>query len=81
MDSLIKECIPDDILASVKRGKAIVATAYHLTRRKATEVMVWVLTNKDRNSSLEIHCSLPIAYGLRTIKCQQKKCEMLLSTY
>ena len=35
MDRLIKECIPGDILASVNRGKAIVATAYHLTRRKA----------------------------------------------
>ena len=27
--------------------------------------MVWVLTNKDRNSRLEIPCSVPIAYGLK----------------
>ena len=27
--------------------------------------MVWVLANKDRNSRLEIPCSVPIAYGLK----------------
>ena len=27
--------------------------------------MVWMLTNKDRNSRLEIPCSVPIAYGLK----------------
>ena len=26
---------------------------------------MWVLTNKDRNSRLEIPCSMPIAYGLK----------------
>lgn len=27
--------------------------------------MVWVLTNKDRNTKTEIPCSLPVAYGLK----------------
>ena len=35
--------------------------------------MVWVLTNKNRNSFLEIHCSLPIAYGLKDYKMSAKE--------
>ena len=35
--------------------------------------MVWVLTNKVRNSSLEIPCSLPIAYGLKDYKLSAKE--------
>ena len=46
----------------------VIDNGYNLLRKRATEVMVWVLTNKDRNSKLEIPCSLPIAYGLKDYK-------------
>lgn len=53
-------------------------------RRRATEIMVWVLTNEHRNSTLEIPCSLPIAYGLKdyrlTAKSMREATECVLQT-
>ena len=50
------------------RTSTLVRDMYNLLRQKATEVMVWVLTNKDRNSMQEIPCSIPIAFGLKDYK-------------
>lgn len=36
-----------------------------ILRERAMEVMVWVLVDKDKNSKLEITCSLPTAYELQ----------------
>ena len=37
-----------------------------MLRHRTTEVMVWVLTNRDRKSTLDMPCSIPIAYVLQT---------------
>ena len=52
----------------LEQGKASNEPCYTLRRRKATEVMEWVLTNINRNSSAEIPCSVPDAYGLKDYK-------------
>lgn len=56
------------IIEILEKGKASNKTCYNLKRRKATEVMVWMLTNINRNSSTEIPCSVPLAYGLKDYK-------------
>ena len=53
------------IIKILKEGVSSTETCYNLRRRKATEVMVWVLTNINRNSTEKIPCSVPIAYGLK----------------
>lgn len=73
VDRAERECSQDDIISTASHTKTVLETGYHLSRRKATEVMVWVLTNKDRNSSLEIPCSLPIAYGLKDYRLSAKE--------
>lgn len=55
----------NSLIAHVDSAKKILENGYQLQRKRATEGMVWVLTNKDRNSRLEIPCSMPIAYGLK----------------
>ena len=57
-----------DIRDGLDRTSTLVRDMYNLLRQKATEVMVWVLTNKDRNSKQEIPCSIPIAFGLKDYK-------------
>lgn len=37
---------------------------YDILRQRATEIIVWAITNKNRDSSTQIPCSLPITYGL-----------------
>lgn len=54
-----------DFESIMNRSKTVFESGYNLLRQKATEVMMWVITNKNRNSFLEIPCSLPIAYGLK----------------
>ena len=58
----------DTVINILKEGIKSTETCYNLRRRKATEVMVWVLTNINRNSTAEIPCSVPIAYGLKDYK-------------
>lgn len=41
----------------------VVDNGHYRLRKRAAEVMVWGLANKDKNSKLEIPCFLPIAYG------------------
>jgi hypothetical protein len=55
----------DELGQVIQKAKHVVRSNYELTRRRATELMVWVLTNKDRNTKTEIPCSLPVAYGLK----------------
>jgi hypothetical protein len=55
----------DELGQVIQKAKHVVRSSYELTRRRATELMVWVLTNKDRNTKTEIPCSLPVAYGLK----------------
>ena len=55
----------DELGQVIQKAKQVVRSSYELTRRRATELMVWVLTNKDRNTKTEIPCSLPVAYGLK----------------
>lgn len=53
--------ILDDAVKVIKNG-------YDILRQRATEIMVWVITNKNRDSSTQMPCSLPIAYGLKDYK-------------
>ena len=39
--------------------------AFRLTRRQATEVLVWLLSDVDRVWSPEIPHSIPVAYGMK----------------
>ena len=55
----------DELGQVIQKAKHVVRSSYELTRRRATELMVWVLINKDRNTKTEIPCSLPLAYGLK----------------
>jgi hypothetical protein len=55
----------DELGQVIQKAKHVVRSSYELTRRRATELMVWVLTNKDRNTKTEIPCSLLLAYGLK----------------
>ena len=57
-----------DLIRIMTNAEKSTEICYNLMRRKATEVMVWVLTNVNRNSSTETPCSLPIAYGLKDYK-------------
>ena len=58
-------------------------TGHQLARKKAAEVMVWVLSNKDRYWSAEIPNSVPIAYGLKDYKFSSQSlrnaCDYILS--
>ena len=40
-------------------------TGQQLSRRKTTEVMVWLISNKDRQWSSELPNSLHVAFGLK----------------
>ena len=53
-----------DFESIMDRSKTVFEGGSNLLRQKGTEVMMWVITNKNRNSSLDIPCSLPIVYGL-----------------
>lgn len=48
-----------DINCAALRGIELLQSAYELQRRKATEVMVWVLTHINRDTTTEIPCSIP----------------------
>jgi hypothetical protein len=61
----------DELGQVIQKAKQVVRSSYKLTRRRATELMVWVLTNKDRNTKTEIPCSLPVAYGLKDYHSQR----------
>ena len=54
-----------DLMHIMDRATTLIGSSYDILRQRATEVMVWVLTNKNRNSSLEIPCSVPVAFGLK----------------
>ena len=74
----------EEVRNELKKACSTVENGYFLMRRRATEIMVWVLTNKHRNSTLEIPCSLPIAYGLKdyrlTAKSMREATECVLQT-
>ena len=83
-DESIKTSVTrEDIQHSMDQAAALLNDGYNLLRQKATEIMVWVLTNKDRNSKLEIPCSVPIAFGLKdyrlTSNAMRKATEKVLS--
>ena len=73
-----------DVPSAVNKSLAVLDTGFNLLRRKATEVMVWVLTNKNRDLGSEVPCSVPIAYGLKDYKltsmAMRKATEDVLTT-
>lgn len=73
VDRTERECSLDGIISTARHTKIVLEIGYNLSRRKATEVMVWILTNKDRNISFEILCSLPKAYGLKGYRLSAKE--------
>ncbi|CAC5401578.1 unnamed protein product [Mytilus coruscus] len=54
----------EELSNAIEKSKVFVRNSYETSRRRATEVMVWVLANKNRNSYQEISCSMPVASGL-----------------
>lgn len=67
-EEIQKAAVVDEVHSLMKRSLNVLETTYNLLRTKATEVMVWVLTNKNRNSRSEIPCSVPVAYGLKNYR-------------
>ena len=59
---------------ALNESEECIQTGHQLCRRKATEVMVWVISNKDRYWSQELPNSVPVAYGLKDYKFT---CDML----
>jgi hypothetical protein len=55
-------------MIAVKNGIGAIELAHDLQRRRATEVMVWVLTHIDRDTKTDLPCSVPIAFGLKDYK-------------
>jgi hypothetical protein len=55
----------NEILHTLDDAVKVIENGYDILRQRATEVMMWVITNKNRNSSTQMPCSLPIAYGLK----------------
>lgn len=43
----------------------VIDNGYDILRQRATEVMVWVITDKNRSSNTQMPCSLPIDYGIK----------------
>lgn len=53
---------------SLDRSMSVLEDGYNLLRGKATELMVWVLSDRNRNSKREIPCSVPITHGPKDYK-------------
>lgn len=58
-------CTVDEAILTTENALKVVDNGHYRLRKRAAEVMVWGLANKDKNSKLEIPCFLPIAYGLK----------------
>lgn len=54
----------DEAILTTENALKVVDEGCKIIRKRAIEVMVWVLTDKDRNSKLEMPCSLPTAYWI-----------------
>ena len=54
-----------DLLGALTEALDCIKTGHQLSRKKASEVMVWVLSNKDRCWSPELPNSLIVAYGMK----------------
>ena len=54
-----------DLLGALSESLDCIKTGHQLSRKKAAEVMVWVLSNKDRYWSPELPNSLIVAYGMK----------------
>jgi hypothetical protein len=59
---------PGEFMHILDEARSIIERGNDISRQRATEVMVWVLTNKNRNSTSTIPCSLPIVFGLKDHK-------------
>ncbi|KAK3085496.1 hypothetical protein FSP39_004241 [Pinctada imbricata] len=71
-ERIVSSITQDEINYSMDTSSSLLNEGYNLLRKKATEIMVWVLTNKDRNSKLEIPCSVPVAFGLKDYRLSCK---------
>ena len=60
--------ILNDMQVTMNESEECIRTGHQLCRRKATEVMVWVISNKDRHWSQDLPNSVPVAYGLKDYK-------------
>ena len=74
--------IVDRLQMLLMESEECLKTGHQLSRRKANEVLVWVLSNKDRLWSSELPNSVPIAYGLKDYKfsaeAMRKACNYVL---
>ncbi|XP_053397710.1 uncharacterized protein LOC128556471 [Mercenaria mercenaria] len=62
-----------ELLTTLNESNDCVKIGYQLSRRKANEVMVWVLSNKDRHWSAEIPNSMIVAFGLKDYKLSNEQ--------
>ena len=81
----VVENVVDRLQMLLTESEECLKTGYQLSRRKANEVLVWVLSNKDRLWSFELPNSVPIAYGLKDYKFSaealRKACNYVLGEY
>ncbi|CAG2249712.1 unnamed protein product [Mytilus edulis] len=54
-----------DIAVLLSEVKSTLKEAYEICRRKASEVLVWLLSDTDRNYNPEVPNSIPIAYAMK----------------
>ena len=57
-----------DLQVALTESEECIRNGHQLSRKKATEVMAWVISNKDRQWSPELPNSLPVAFGLKDYK-------------
>lgn len=83
MNACWTESLVDDLQVVLSQSEDCLRTAYQLSRNKANEVLVWVLSNKNRHWSPELPNSVPVAYGLKdykfTAEALRKACNYVLS--
>lgn len=63
--SCIAEISLEEFQCFIHKSLTCLKTAYNLCRRKATEVLAFLVVNTDRINKAEIPFTLPISYGLK----------------
>ncbi|VDI01697.1 Hypothetical predicted protein [Mytilus galloprovincialis] len=63
--SCSSQILVSEMHCTVHKARTCLETAYNLSRRKATEVLVFIIANTDRFNNQETPHALPIAYALK----------------
>ena len=55
----------DEIESTFQNVVRVLEETYEICRKKATEVVVWLLSDTDRSWNIEVPHSLPVAYAMK----------------